>query len=604
MSRDGPTVPVVASSGAAQTRALGSALRPGPRAALGVDPRLPGPGGAAPRPGAHRPVSTGAPGQRAAGRGRGADPGAPGRGPLRGDGLGQVHPAPQDLSGPGARPRRAHRSYPAPADRRAQPRQSRRPGAGRRDRWPGGLQGALPRPGAPRHQRQADDGRYPAGRDPARSPAAGIRHPDRRRGPRAQPQHRLPTGLPQAAPAPASGPQADRDLGDHRPGALRPPFRRWVRQSGAGDRDLRAHLPGGGPPPSTAGGRERGRARRAHAAGDLRGRRGAGPGGPRRRPGVSIGGAGDPGDRGDPAQASPPIDRDPAAVRPPESPGSGPGLPGPRHPSGGAGHECGGDLADGPRHPLRGRSGIRPHQPLQPPQQGPAPAGGAHLPGIRQPAPGTLWPCRLGHLHPALLAGQLRRAGPLHRARDPAHQPGRRHPADEGAGIRGHRVLPVPGPAGPPPGLRRLPDPGGAGGRRQNGRAHAAGAQAGAAPGGPAHRAHAARGGGPPLPGRGAHHRLGPEHPGPAGAPAGAPTGRGRDPWHLQPPGLGFPHLSESLGLPGAGAQGTLPEPVPQALPAPFPLVEPGAGMARRPRPAPRAARGDGVQGRRGPGDP
>ena len=48
-----------------------------------------------------------------------------------------------------------------------------------------------------------------------------VRHDHHRRGARAQPQHRLPARLPQAAAAAPARPQADHHLGDHRPGALR-----------------------------------------------------------------------------------------------------------------------------------------------------------------------------------------------------------------------------------------------------------------------------------------------------------------------------------------------------------------------------------------------
>jgi ATP-dependent helicase HrpA len=119
-----------------------------------------------------------------------------------------------------------------------------------------------------------------------------------------------------------------------------------------------------------------------------------------------------------------------------------------------------------PGHPLCGRPGIRPHQPLQPPQQGPAPAGGADLPGVRQPAQGALRAGRGRGLHPALFGGQLRSAGALYRARDPTDQPGRRHPPDEDAGLRRHRVLPLPGSPGRAPDRGRLPHPGGAGRHR------------------------------------------------------------------------------------------------------------------------------------------
>src|ERR1044072_2455963 len=62
-----------------------------------------------------------------------------------------------------------------------------------------------PRPG---HAPSPQDRRPAARRDPPRPPAAPLRHDHRRRGPRAQPEHRLPAGLPAPPPPPAPGPQA------------------------------------------------------------------------------------------------------------------------------------------------------------------------------------------------------------------------------------------------------------------------------------------------------------------------------------------------------------------------------------------------------------
>ena len=59
--------------------------------------------------------------------------------------------------------------------------------------------------------------------------ARGLRHDHRRRGARAQPQHRLPAGLSQAAAAAAARPEADRHVGDDRRRALRAPFRHCRR---------------------------------------------------------------------------------------------------------------------------------------------------------------------------------------------------------------------------------------------------------------------------------------------------------------------------------------------------------------------------------------
>ncbi len=65
----------------------------------------------------------------------------------------------------------------------------------------GRLQGALHRPDPARRVRQAHDRRHPARRDAGRPRPRRLRHHHRRRGARAQPQHRLPAGLPEAAAA-------------------------------------------------------------------------------------------------------------------------------------------------------------------------------------------------------------------------------------------------------------------------------------------------------------------------------------------------------------------------------------------------------------------
>ena len=88
------------------------------------------------------------------------------------------------------------------------------------------LPGPLHRPLQQRHAGQGDDRRHPAGRDAARPRPAPLRHDHHRRGARAQPQHRLPARLPQAAAAAPARPQADHHLGDDRPRAVRRALRR------------------------------------------------------------------------------------------------------------------------------------------------------------------------------------------------------------------------------------------------------------------------------------------------------------------------------------------------------------------------------------------
>ena len=87
------------------------------------------------------------------------------------------------------------------------------------------LQGALHRPHEARRLRQADDRRHPARRNAGRSAACRLRHDHRRRGARAQPQHRFPAGLPEAAPRPAARSQGDHHVGDARRRALRAALR-------------------------------------------------------------------------------------------------------------------------------------------------------------------------------------------------------------------------------------------------------------------------------------------------------------------------------------------------------------------------------------------
>ncbi len=176
--------------GLALPRPSGSALRPGADQAVGRRARVPGHPGAAPclGPGGD-PIPAGTAGERAARGDRGPDRRPSGRDPVRGDGLGQVHPAPQAVPGPGPRCGWAYRPHPAPTYRRPHPGQPRGPGAQGRVGRPGGLQGPLPRPSAAGNGHQADDRRHVARRGPAGPAPAGIRHPDRGRGPRAQPQH-------------------------------------------------------------------------------------------------------------------------------------------------------------------------------------------------------------------------------------------------------------------------------------------------------------------------------------------------------------------------------------------------------------------------------
>lgn len=193
--------------------------------------------------------------QSAQGRHRRRDPGPPGRDRRGGDRLRQDHAAAQDLPRTRARRPRADRAHPAAPPRRAHRGRAHRRRAGHRTRRHRRLQGAVHRHQRRRHPRQADDRRHPAGRDPGRPDAAPLRHDHHRRGPRAQPQHRLPARLPQAAPAAPPGPQGDHHLRDDRPRAVRRALRRRADRRGVGP-----HLSGRGPlPPARRPGTARSR---------------------------------------------------------------------------------------------------------------------------------------------------------------------------------------------------------------------------------------------------------------------------------------------------------------------------------------------------------
>ena len=124
--------------------------------------------------------------------------------------------------------------------------------------------------------------------------------------------------------------------------------------------------------------------------------------------------------------------RGPAAVRAAVGRRAAEGLPAAPEAAGRAGDQRRRDVADGARHPLRGRPRDGADQPLQPAAEGPAAADRADLAGVGRPAQGPLRPHRRRHLHPPVRRGGLRGAPALHRSRDPAHQPRVGDPADGG----------------------------------------------------------------------------------------------------------------------------------------------------------------------------
>ncbi len=245
---------------------------------------------------------------------------APGRGRRRRDRFGQDHPAPQDLPRARARRPRRHRPHAAAAARRPDRRRAHRRRAGRLARRRGRVLRALQRPVGPGHARPAHDRRAPARGDVERPAAAPLRHDHRRRGARAEPQHRLPARLPQADPPGAAGPEGRHHVRDDRPRPLRRALRRRAGRRGVGP-----HVPRRGPPPAGRGGDRPGR-------GDRRRRGGAAPGGPGRRARLPERRARDPRHRRRPARSSRERRGDPAALRAPVDGRAAPRLPSPERP--------------------------------------------------------------------------------------------------------------------------------------------------------------------------------------------------------------------------------------------------------------------------------
>ena len=194
-------------------------------------------------------VPRGAAGLGAARRDRRGDARQPRRDRLRRDRLGQDDAAAEDRARARPRPsprRRPDRPHPAAPDRRVERRQAdrrRAEDAARRGRR---LQGPLPGPAVGGREREAHDRRHPARRDAERPAAARLRHDHRRRGARAQPQHRLPARPPAPDPAAPARPARRRHVGDDRRRPLRAALRR-PRRPGAGDPGLGPALSGRDP---------------------------------------------------------------------------------------------------------------------------------------------------------------------------------------------------------------------------------------------------------------------------------------------------------------------------------------------------------------------
>ena len=364
--------------------------------------------------------------------------------------------------------------------------------------------------------RAGDDRRHPARRDAARPRPAALRHAHRRRGPRAQPQHRLPARLPPPAAAASARPEGHRHVGDDRHRPLRPPLRRDGSRLYRGDR---AHVPGRGPLPAVRRGPTTAtRCRPSVDAVDELGGEGRAT-----CSCSSVRRAGDPRHRRRPppapAAAAPRCCRCTPACRRPSSTASSSRHRGRRI-------VLATNVAEtsitvpGVRYVVdAGTARISRYSRRLKVQRLPIEAD---LAGVGRPARRALRARRPRHLHPPLRRGRLPRPPGVHRAGDPAHQPGLGHPADDRARARRRRRRSRSSSRRTPSSIRDgylLLEELGAidrGRRRRRPPAHRDRAAAGPPAGRPAPRADGARGRPPRMRPRGARDRRRAVDPGPA----------------------------------------------------------------------------------------
>ncbi len=346
---------------------------------------------------------------------------APGGRRRRRDRVGQDHAAAEDL--PRARPRhpRHHRAHPAAPARRPHRRPAHRRRTGHAARRRRRLHRPVHRPGQRPHAGQADDRRHPARRDPARPPAAALRHPDPRRGARAQPQHRLPARLSARAAAAPARPQGDRHVGDHRARTVRRALRRCapiVEVSGrtypveiryrpleVAVAAMRTTTIPTTPTTRSSAPRCATRPRRSSTPSpSWRTNRPATcwcscPASARSAtPQKHCAGAASN------TEVLPLYARLPTAEQQKVFAAA-------HRPPGRARHQRRRDVADRAGHPLRRRPRHRADLAVQPPDEGAAAADRADLAGLGRAAGGPLGPRRARRVHPAVLRGRLRRRG-------------------------------------------------------------------------------------------------------------------------------------------------------------------------------------------------
>ena len=294
--------------------------------------------------------------------------------------------------------------------------------------------------------------------------AARVRHDHHRRGARAQPQHRLPARLPASScspGAPTSRSSSPPRRSTPRASPRTSPRRRHAR---ADRRGLRPHLPGRDPLPAARRRGPRGRRRRMRTP--VRDRRPRLPrrasttrstSSPARRPATCSSScpartrSATPRTRSAAATCpAPRCSRSTAGCRPPSSTASSsrPRMPGIRRRVVLATNVAETSLTvPGIKYVID--AGTARITPLQRARQGAAPADRGDLAGEREPALRAASGRTSDGIAIRLYSEEDFAAAPgVHRARDPAHEPRRGHPADDLARPRRHRRVPVPAAAG------------------------------------------------------------------------------------------------------------------------------------------------------------
>ena len=274
--------------------------------------------------------------------------------------------------------------------------------------------------------------------------------------------------------------------------------------------------------------------------------------------------------------------RDRPAVRPAVRGRAAPGLRAAHRPPGRARHQRRRDLADRARHPLRDRPRHRPDLPLQPAGSR---CSGCRSSRSRRPAPTSARAAAAGPRDGICIrlyseedfAG---RPG-VHRAGDPAHQPGLGHPADDHPRPRRPGRVPVHRPAGQAQRHRRRQAARGARARSTDRKLTPLGRQLAQLPVDPRLARMVIEADQQELRRRGHGDRRGAVHPGPARAPGRQAAAGRRETRPVRRQGIRLLQLPQPVALPAGAAAGAVRQPVPPAVPQPSSSTTCGSASGR-----------------------